>query len=664
MSVAVGSKNATKLESALAHAAAGFSVFPLVPNAKTPAIKNWRNLATTDPVQIGAWWSQWPDANIGISTTPYLVVDIDPRNGGDVTAQALALVEDFPKTRCATTAGGGSHMIYRLPDHVIVRGGAGKLGKGIDIKSWGGLIVGAGSTIDGKSYLWITPKDATEPRPLADAPQWLIDRCKAAKPRTDSAGKRLVAEDPESIERAFQWLAAHAPTAEIGNRGFAAYKVACRLYEFGVTRETCAELIGEWSETRCDPPMDQADVEHAAESAEKNMQNAIGSKHSKASGFEVYEMPISTLASQIDPDCLNRRGLHYVRFAEAAARALTHGAEPLIEGIIDCGAMSIVYGESNTGKSFMEMDKDYHLSSGIDWAGRKVKQGGVMWVAAEGGSGIYKRLAALNKHYERDDVPMFIVPCPVNLLNPAADIKQLIALIKQAEQDSGTKIIKVTLDTLSRVIAGGDENSSVDMGLLVHHFDAIRDHTGAHLAVVHHTGKDKARGARGHSLLRAATDTEIEVADRIMTVTKQRDLEGDVILRFDLRPTPVGTDKRGRVVTSCWVEVRQKSAIPDEPGILSTETSDVADEIADALMVKNKVDEKGLVGQTFRTAFAIECARKVVGNFAHYSDPKSAALKDAVNRMLREMRDNAWIEKLKQGQWVWKFAQLAQDAQK
>lgn len=42
--------------------------------------------ATTDQNQIDRWWRQWPGANIGVPTgaaTGYLVLDVDPRNGGD-----------------------------------------------------------------------------------------------------------------------------------------------------------------------------------------------------------------------------------------------------------------------------------------------------------------------------------------------------------------------------------------------------------------------------------------------------------------------------------------------------------------------------------------------------------------------------------------------------
>jgi hypothetical protein len=59
--------------------------------------------------------------------------------------------------------------------------------------------------------------------------------------------------------------------------------------------------------------------------------------------------------------------------------------------------------------------------------------------------------------------------------------------------------VYLILDTLSRALAGGDENSSVDMGRLIARCDAVREMLGCTLEYVHHSGKDKSRGARGWS---------------------------------------------------------------------------------------------------------------------------------------------------------------------
>jgi hypothetical protein len=341
---------------------------------------------------------------------------------------------------------------------------------------------------------------------------------------------------------------------------------------------------------------------------------------------------------------------------EGAALALTHGAEPLIDGLIDCNAMSVIYGESNSGKSFSEMDKDFHIAADMPWAGRAVKQGAVVWVAAEGGRGVYKRLAALVRHYKRQGVPLFVVPCPVNLRRGDADVKPLIDLIKKIEADCGQKVVKVTIDTLSRVLDGGDENSSVDMGHLVKHFDAIRAAVDCHLAVVHHSGKDRARGARGHSALRAATDTVVEVADRCMTATKQRDLEGDIALQFKLHPIRIGIDSRGKEVTSCWVEVAGQGELPKEQLPLDGETSVFADALEDGLRDKYGDDIKD---RSFTTAFAI----KYAPNDERVHQPDSRAMRQHVNRMMNTMHKKGWLGKHKRGQWVWLVEHDEHDAQ-
>lgn len=94
------------------------------------------------------------------------------------------------------------------------------------------------------------------------------------------------------------------------------------------------------------------------------------------------------------------------------------------------------------------------------------------------------------------------------------------------------------------------------MGALVRNCDTLRLRTGAHILVVHHSGKDEGRGARGHSLLRAATDTEIEVSKtdhyHVATVTKQRDHMTGEVFGFRLQPVEIGQDEAG-VITSCVV---------------------------------------------------------------------------------------------------------------
>jgi Bifunctional DNA primase/polymerase, N-terminal len=150
----------TKLEHALELAREGFSVFPLLPNSKRPAIQAWQFAATTDETRIREWLSANPDYNIAVVTGArhggLIVLDEDPRNGGSDTMRALIAIEDFPSTRGAYTAGGGVHYYYRANgDAERIRFGKNVLGPGVDIPRY---VVAPGSTIDGREYRWVKPE--------------------------------------------------------------------------------------------------------------------------------------------------------------------------------------------------------------------------------------------------------------------------------------------------------------------------------------------------------------------------------------------------------------------------------------------------------------------------------------------------------------------------
>lgn len=236
----------------------------------------------------------------------------------------------------------------------------------------------------------------------------------------------------------------------------------------------------------------------------------------------------------------------FTHFNDAAAAALEEVSRPLIDGLLELSAMSVLYGDSNVGKTFVALGMAHSIATGQPYGGLPTTHGRVAYIAAEGGRGIRKRIAALKATQPTTgaDPDFFLLVSPVDLRRPDADLKPLIEALTDLDP------ALVVLDTLSRVMAGGDENSSVDMGALVKHFDALRAATNAHLMVIHHTGKDKAKGARGHSLLRAATDTEIEVSEGLIAVTKQRDLEKDWQSGFRLESVVLGVDASDRPVSS------------------------------------------------------------------------------------------------------------------
>ncbi len=239
----------------------------------------------------------------------------------------------------------------------------------------------------------------------------------------------------------------------------------------------------------------------------------------------------------------------------------TLDAEDFVEGLLIRRSSVVVYGDSNAGKTFWVTDLALHVSAGMEWCGRTVDKGGVIYCALEGGIGFQNRVTGWREEHDLAgyDLPFASVQQPLNLSNPQADVEPLIEAILAAAARIEVPVALVVVDTLSRALAGGNENAPDDMGALVAVMDLIRQRTGAAVMFIHHSGKDAAKGARGHSLLRAAIDTEIEiVADdqgaRAATVVKQRELPKGDVFPFQLRVVELGQNRRGKPVTTCVVE--------------------------------------------------------------------------------------------------------------
>ena len=251
-----------------------------------------------------------------------------------------------------------------------------------------------------------------------------------------------------------------------------------------------------------------------------------------------------------------------------------HEAEPnldandFVEGLLTTSAMSVIYGPSNCGKTFFIVDLALHVALGREWRGRAVERGAVVYLSLEGAMGIRNRLSAFRAHHDLggEQLPFVAMPQPVNLLNEDADVRAVVELVQHVAIAAGMPVAMVIVDTLSRAMAGGNENSPEDMTGIVSNCDKIRDITGAHVCLVHHSGKDEARGARGHSSLRAATDTEIEITrepeatSSNVRVAKQRDLEAADPFSFSLKAVPLGVNRRGKDVTSCVVMEAERQA--------------------------------------------------------------------------------------------------------
>ncbi len=260
------------------------------------------------------------------------------------------------------------------------------------------------------------------------------------------------------------------------------------------------------------------------------------------------------------PDAeITRKARNPIRCLSIAEFIERQAPDYSIKGIVTRRGLGVLFGETGSGKTFAALEIAMHIASGKPWRGRRVKRGGVIYVSAEGASGLTNRLRAYLRYHRLDpgDIALEIIPANVNLLNPGAQLEELITAIKDATKriDAVSLII---IDTLNRTLQGGDENSSVDMSAYVNHVSILADAVDAFALIVHHCGKDASRGARGHSSLKAAVDVEIEVTkgsdgDRVITLTKSRDGEDGARFGFRLETVVLGEDADGDPIASCVV---------------------------------------------------------------------------------------------------------------
>lgn len=201
---------------ALTAAGRGWHVFPVVPNGKRPAIKDWLTRATTDPSRIERCWTpgprgeegRWNHArwNVGIACGPsgLIVLDLDRaapgedvpleyeqsptiRSGVGVLADLEGAYGELPDTYTVATPNGGEHRYFTATEGIEQQIGNAKLAWKIDVRGCGGLVVAAGSTINGRPYAELNPATGqlTEPTDggascnvvgVAALPGWIRDQ--------------------------------------------------------------------------------------------------------------------------------------------------------------------------------------------------------------------------------------------------------------------------------------------------------------------------------------------------------------------------------------------------------------------------------------------------------------------------------------------------------
>lgn len=169
---------------ALWYAAHGWYVFPIIPDTKQPYTENGWHDASNDPAIVKRWWTDWPNANIGLAcvTSGLIAIDGDPYRYTQDSIDLIGKLWNDPETPIQSTPTDGIHFLYKLPEEPKLSNSRGKLPPGIDVRVNGYILLAhSGVTYRGEDaaakgvpdgysghYKWLQKPDEFEPLPLPD----------------------------------------------------------------------------------------------------------------------------------------------------------------------------------------------------------------------------------------------------------------------------------------------------------------------------------------------------------------------------------------------------------------------------------------------------------------------------------------------------------------
>lgn len=312
------------------------------------------------------------------------------------------------------------------------------------------------------------------------------------------------------------------------------------------------------------------------------------------------QMPVRAPATGATDDN-PRPTMSAIAFAASAGRE-----EWLIKNVIPKAEVGMIVGPSGVGKTFVAISLAATMSCDLTnfedfafptWCGHRVKPGNVLYLFSESPGGGAKRLAGYAKHFESTPYKLtenLRVDVHQMDLMKFSDVEAIYTSSLFDQVDSST--IAIFIDTLSAANSG-KENEATDMNVLVNHARWLSDKTGAIVVIVHHTGKDESKGARGSNALYAGANLAIELqtgsgGTNTIVVTKQK--EGEIIapVPYRLNVVKLGVDEDGDERTTCTVnydvgmpvaEVRKNAGRPAKSvlSILMTELVERFSEIAE-----------------------------------------------------------------------------------
>ena len=242
----------------------------------------------------------------------------------------------------------------------------------------------------------------------------------------------------------------------------------------------------------------------------------------------------------------------------------------VVKHFLPAQSLCSIYGPSGSYKSFLAVSWACHIAAGRSWADKKVTPGAVLYVVGEGGVGVPRRIKAWEQVHKQQVDNLWLVNRPVFPVREK-EVNEVLLAARQIEEETGAPVRLIVIDTLARCFGGNDENDARDMGAFIEGCEVIKQKTGATVLVVHHSGKDEAKGARGSSSFRAALDAEFNVKREgegkalILSCTKMKDAEEPERHAYDLRAVELYADEDGEMICSLVVRDVPREAKEIDP---------------------------------------------------------------------------------------------------
>lgn len=237
----------------------------------------------------------------------------------------------------------------------------------------------------------------------------------------------------------------------------------------------------------------------------------------------------------------------------------------LMKGLLPSQGLGVLHGHPGSGKTFLALDWALHIALGREWQGRKVKQGLVVYLSAEGQRGLKNRIAAFKKHYGISNAPVAVIPVAIDMQALDADVNRLIDAVRAAEAHYGEQAVLVVIDTVSKTFGAGKENTDDMVGYVANCERVAAEFESLTLAVHHRPKDSESEDPRGHSSLKGGSECVILVEageTKKVRVSKQKDGEDGLEMLFKLKVIELGQDEDGDAVTSCIVEATDVDATP------------------------------------------------------------------------------------------------------